>query len=682
MNKHIFYTSVAALCVLLAGCAQRADDDAGESEPTPTTPTVIGDDDTSGTDSSGTSTSGYIDAALADVDMTALQATLDQWDSENSQAAYFVVTANTDHSLYTATYGEAATGKSGICTTFADPLKGIGDLIKTKLPVAAGKRTEKYRVLIDTDVWAGQYTGDDLTGDYYTIWLQDHVILDFAGHTFHADTTDDEASGVRTKLLVPFMLKGSGSSDVSIRNVTIEGNCGYAIWVRGSENLVFDNITMTLGENSGLGLRVAMNDTTWSKNVYIDNITVTGAQDQAVETAGVDGLWVGTVTATDCNDCALLLGSTTNALVGTVRGTRCSPRGDSGVYAALRCANYVGPNVHIHEVVADECGRGFFCVSANHGITLDKLTATNCYASVLIQDTQDLLIKSGTITAGSHYSDVAIALANGSSGAPLPVLNNTFQNLTISGYRTGIEDHAEGVSDFINVSGCTISATTPLKLYGANNNIGGKLGGNGERDFSGDSDTTELAIDSTEIAAGAYRGYTALKSVTIPAGVTSIGDGAFYGCTALESVTIAGACTIGADAFYGCTALTSLTISGAVTEIGDRAFGKTALESVELPASVVSFGSNIFDTATESVTVRATAVTKMGSQAFFNLAPQSVIDVAFDYSAYLFKVKDSAAYFTDEQFAASGATDAEKAEAASHKGEWMYWYHPTRSTLQ
>ena len=41
----------------------------------------------------------------------------------------------------------------------------------------------------------------------------------------------------------------------------------------------------------------------------------------------------------------------------------------------------------------------------------------------------------------------------------------------------------------------------------------------------------------TSIGNAAFKGYTALSSITIPSSVTEIGDGAFYGCTGLKTVT-------------------------------------------------------------------------------------------------------------------------------------------------
>lgn len=600
-----------------------------------------------------------------DVDLTVLQEKLDEFDAENDVAPYIVLAADTVSSSPTGQYwhifygAAAGSTKSGteVSVSASNVNMAVGfDALGYALSLLPS-RTAKYKVLIASDMYSGEPTDtagismNSKISNLYGVEVPSYTILDFGNHTLYA--TNETASAI-----VPLSMYGK--SYISVRNVTIYGHARYTIWCQGSDNMVFDNITMTLDANSGLGLRIAdRNVTTWSKNVYVDNINITGCQDNAVETMKVDGIYIGTVTGTDCNDCALLLNTTTNAVVGTVNGTRCSPRSGSGVYAAFRCANYVGPNVHVGKVIANECGRGLFSVSANHGITIDYLESTNSYAqAMLIQDTQNLLVKSGKLTGGSHNSGKGIELTNGSGGGALATMNNTFKNLTISGYSDPVYERS-GKSDYTTLVGCTISGTVTLSSHSKQIASEAALASNATE--------TSLDISGTAIADSAYRGYTALTSVTIPATVTSIGEAAFMNCTSLESVTIEGACTIGANAFYGCTSLRALTINGAVTSIGNCAFGETAIESVTLPASVTSFGHNLFSQATTSVTINSTGITTMGVEAFFNLNDASTI--TFADATMKSTVTSSYPY--------------QKSGSYAYWGGWGdHWYGYTRSTIQ
>ncbi|MDR2480242.1 MAG: leucine-rich repeat protein [Treponema sp.] len=95
-----------------------------------------------------------------------------------------------------------------------------------------------------------------------------------------------------------------------------------------------------------------------------------------------------------------------------------------------------------------------------------------------------------------------------------------------------------------------------------------------------------------------------LKSITIPAGVTSIGAGAFSGCAALTKITIPGSvASIGAGAFGGCTHLEEVTIQEGVTSIGHGAFYQcTALAEIIIPDGVISIGTSTGNGAFEGCT--------------------------------------------------------------------------------
>ena len=101
-----------------------------------------------------------------------------------------------------------------------------------------------------------------------------------------------------------------------------------------------------------------------------------------------------------------------------------------------------------------------------------------------------------------------------------------------------------------------------------------------------DLETVTFAENSqlTSIGASAFSNCRSLTTIVIPASVTSIGDHAFFSCENLETVTFAEnsqLASIGASAFSNCHSLTAIVIPASVTSIEERAFfGCNALETV------------------------------------------------------------------------------------------------------
>lgn len=81
----------------------------------------------------------------------------------------------------------------------------------------------------------------------------------------------------------------------------------------------------------------------------------------------------------------------------------------------------------------------------------------------------------------------------------------------------------------------------------------------------------------------------ALTSITLPEGVIEIGESAFQGCTTLNEPHLPSTLkTIGVCAFVYCSSLQNITIPDGVIDIGDGAFSVTGLKVLTLPESVLS----------------------------------------------------------------------------------------------
>lgn len=111
-----------------------------------------------------------------------------------------------------------------------------------------------------------------------------------------------------------------------------------------------------------------------------------------------------------------------------------------------------------------------------------------------------------------------------------------------------------------------------------------------------------VEFNVTDIAANAFKGKSAVTTVTLPANVVNIGESAFEG-TKPTSVTISANATIGNNAFKN-TNLSSLTIGDKAT-IGESAFEGTKLTSVAL-GKFATIGENAFKDCAELASVTFT----------------------------------------------------------------------------
>lgn len=126
--------------------------------------------------------------------------------------------------------------------------------------------------------------------------------------------------------------------------------------------------------------------------------------------------------------------------------------------------------------------------------------------------------------------------------------------------------------------------------------------------------TIKFFENTASIAAGAFKGCTALTKATVPTGVEIIGESTFEGCTALASLTLPSSVkTVGDKAFKGCSALVETSLS-AIENIGTEAFAGTGLTSAKIYATTL--GEKSFRDCTELTAITLGSATTIPAEMF------------------------------------------------------------------
>lgn len=147
----------------------------------------------------------------------------------------------------------------------------------------------------------------------------------------------------------------------------------------------------------------------------------------------------------------------------------------------------------------------------------------------------------------------------------------------------------------------------------------------GENVFSGCKGLSKISVDKTNSCFTEINWVLFSKDMTrlicyppgkagssyiIPTSVTTIGSSAFNSCAALTTITIStvGVTTIGSYAFYGCTNLTNITLPSGITSIENCTFSFcSSLTDINIPLNVTTIGNYAFNGCSKLKSINSSA---------------------------------------------------------------------------
>lgn len=204
--------------------------------------------------------------------------------------------------------------------------------------------------------------------------------------------------------------------------------------------------------------------------------------------------------------------------------------------------------------------------------------------------------------------------------------------------------------------------------------------------------TIKFFENTASIAAGAFKGCTALTKATVPTGVEIIGESTFEGCTALASLTLPSSVkTVGDKAFKGCSALVETSLS-AIENIGTEAFAGAGLTSAKISATTL--GEKSFRDCTELTAITLGSATTIPAEMFAGCTsittvtiPKSIETIgtsAFDGCSKLATLTLGTGVTTlgDRAFADCGLTALALPDNVTTLGDGAFSNNPNIATLQ
>jgi parallel beta-helix repeat protein len=193
--------------------------------------------------------------------------------------------------------------------------------------------------------------------------LQPGLILDCHSVTFN-----------KTHSGVGFFRDGAGP--ITIKDMRLNNNTNFGIRTSRASNVTITNVRISGG---GIGIRIdshpsrPFEEQNIVTNITVNDCNLSNTSGHGLETYGVDGFRLNTITTNNNGECGVLLNRTFNGTLGTVNAFRCN---NGGGYAGLRLANNCD-NIVTQNLIANECGRGYFVLTGSKNSTLNNCRITN-----------------------------------------------------------------------------------------------------------------------------------------------------------------------------------------------------------------------------------------------------------------------------------------------------------------
>ncbi len=199
-----------------------------------------------------------------------------------------------------------------------------------------------------------------------------------------------------------------GAGDIQVYDMNLTSGGGWGIHTSRASNLTFARINITSG---GIGIRVDSHPSRpyeagrWVYNLNVSDCRFENLSSHGLETYGIDGFTINNIVARNNGECGVLINKGYNGTIGTVDAYRCSY---GGGYAGLRFANDCY-NITANQLIANECGRGFFTVSTIKNCRLNNAYIRNCTShAILLQNSDNVVVGAGTFNGDglNHYTSV------------------------------------------------------------------------------------------------------------------------------------------------------------------------------------------------------------------------------------------------------------------------------------